>query len=451
MSKQPMGKKQKLATICICSFAALCLLLLAAALLLRHFTPEEPGYTLADSAYTKQLSAATSVKEPLLPTTIDGVYYAASLTGDFAFYTIEDGRPAAYTGKVTSLPVTVTCSRQKLAATVYYIQQNNTLFGVGLYTGAKTDLIPYALFVLRNKPAAYAGDALLLISFEEDAFFAFDKVFSEMYAVNMPGGATSLLVANSTRTVTDDGVFRDDWVVLTHAFLDSVNSGYFLSSRRYTLAQKGQVCDVLQVREHIADLPRVITGALGLWVREGDGGLYYLKSTAGGFASVHKKGKTETVLRTFEGDFLQTYVQFGDYVFNKKTGILSHVTKDTDCDLALFADAQFSLETVSVSADNRYAALFFENETARNSTQPAPQDSPRDSAQTIVFADLQTGAFCTVAEPVLYTPDLPDGFWTADATFAHYRPENEDGTGLALCTVDVKALLESRTQPAGDF
>ncbi len=351
------------------------------------------AYSYDNSEYT--LSASLSVKgangENYLPTDFENIYYTADLDGSVKFFEYAGGQMAASTLAVKQVKATLAATYEKIPVTVNYIEKDGKACGYGVFTSdmsADVNVYAYAFVKLTAKPAGYGEGYLLLADFDKDSFYKADKLYSEIYNFDLASGKTSTYVSNNTRLIDKNGSFRQDWTLLTEDFVANLgNAKYFLSSRYYNEDDKGKRADIMELSN--AYRPKIVVeDILGLWFVNDANGMHYLKKNENGFANILNNG-SEQVLTQFEGDYFVQYLQFGNYLINKKslemtdlmTGAVQTL-KDIDITLADF---------FSISPDGKKAVFAVNGKANSNG------------------AVVQTLIYCTVdgsAEPVVYTEPM---------------------------------------------
>lgn len=423
-----------LAVLCVLAAAAVVCAVLAPGYFKKHVsgkpdTQTNDSFTLSQSGYTPRLTLAGSPDLPPLQTDIKNLFYTVNPdNGEVRFYEYAAGALLPYGGTVSVTEKTVTCSSQKLPVKLYTVEKDGITAGYGLFTaGDQTtpQVYDYAFFKVAALPPAYGSDgALLLVDFDKNNFWLNDRVYTEAFIIGLQGSGveTKRLTTDNARTVGERGALRSDWLLLTDGFLATLGSKpYFLSSRDYTLDKKGLVADILTLAD--PKPPRIITGILGLWARVTEKGPAYLRATQTGFDCIVYEDKTETVLKSFSGDYFKDYLSSGNFVLNKTSLVLTDLLSGTEKTLTgVQADKAAFL---SVSPDGLRAVI----------ATPGAGDMRAKAQQTLVLYNIATNEAETFTEPLLFSQTNANFCWADNNTLFHLRPINDDGTGLGYCFI----------------
>jgi len=410
-------------------------LLAAAAVMLSVYTYRLPGagggtgttgkqdvFSLAESEYSGIVSGSSPVEQRFMATDFEDIFYTADKEGKVLYYTYSSAGFAAYGGKVKALRFEAVCSTVTLKPVVYCVEKDGKLFGVGVTRETpqkeKPAVFEYAFFKAVSMPGLFGSSGLLLLAdFDEAAFTLDEKVFTEAFAAPRGGGKATALTGDIGRTVEASGALRSDWLMLTDFFIGSPGSKpLFFSSRYYNLGGAKENADLLTVG---GDLPkRTVTGILGLWAYASGDKVRYLKKTSSGFSLFELDGGKDSWLLNFTGDFALDYLLSGRYLLNKNTFALTDLValKKQDIKGVTLAGPSF----FSVSPSGKYAVI----------TGGGAEN------QEAAFCDLEKQKAVCVAEPLIFTRENPNFRWVGD-TLLHYRAQNDDGSGLSLCVVDM--------------
>ena len=382
---------------------------------------EPVAYSYEQSEYT--MSTNLSVKgangEIYLPTDFDNIYYTADLKGSVKFFEYSGGQMIASTLAVKQVKANLAATYEKIPVTVNYIEKDGKACGYGVFTSdmsADVDVYSYAFVKLTAKPSGYGEGYLLLADFDKDNFYKADKIYSEIYNLDLASGKTSTYVSNNTRLIDKNGSFRQDWTMLTDDFIRNLGGAkYFISSRYYNESEKGKRADIMELSN--AYRPKIIVeDILGLWFVNDANGMHFLRKTENGFANICN----DRVLTEFEGDYFTDYMQSGKYLINKKSlEIIDLLTGEIktlkDINIA-------SADVFSVSPDGTKAVFASYGKTNENG------------------APIQTVMYCTTdnsAEPVVYTEPMlfieSAGFTWVDGGVMSVRAL--DGTGAKVGSV----------------
>ncbi len=383
---------------------------------------KEPiAYSYEQSEYT--MSANLSVKgadgEIYLPTDFENLYYTADLKGSVKFYEYSGGQMVASSLAVKQLKVTLAATYEKIPVTVNYVEKDGKACGYGVFTSemsADVDVYSYAFAKLTAKPSGYGEGYLILADFDKNNFCKADKIYSEIYNLDLASGKTSTYVSNNTRLIDKNGSFRQDWTMLTDDFIKNLGGAkYFISSRYYNESEKGKRADIMELSN--AYRPKVVVeDILGMWFVNDANGMHYLRKTENGFENVCN----DRVLSQFEGDYFTDYMQSGKYLINKKSlEIIDLLTGETktlkDINIA-------SADVFSISPDGTKAVFASYGKMNENA------------------APIQTVIYCTTdnsIEPVIYSEPLlfieSAGFVWVDGGVMSVRAL--DGTGAKAGSV----------------
>lgn len=382
---------------------------------------EPVAYSYEQSEYT--MSTNLSVKgangEIYLPTDFDNIYYTADLKGSVKFFEYSGGQMIASTLAVKQFKANLAATYEKIPVTVNYIEKDGKACGYGVFTSdmsADVDVYSYAFVKLTAKPSGYGEGYLLLADFDKDNFYKADKIYSEIYNLDLASGKTSTYVSNNTRLIDKNGSFRQDWTMLTDDFIRNLGGAkYFISSRYYNESEKGKRADIMELSN--AYRPKIIVeDILGLWFVNDANGMHFLRKTENGFANICN----DRVLTEFEGDYFTDYMQSGKYLINKKSlEIIDLLTGEIktlkDINIA-------SADVFSVSPDGTKAVFASYGKTNENG------------------APIQTVIYCTTdnsTEPVVFSePMLFDesaGFVWVNGGVMSVRAL--DGTGAKVGSV----------------
>lgn len=383
---------------------------------------DSDAFSLAQSRYSAILSGSSPVAERFMATDFEDIFYTADRQGNVRYYRYSSAGFAAYDGKVETLRFEAVCSTKTLKTLVYCIEREGKIFGVGVTRETpqegKPAVFDYAFFKAVNLPARFGSSGLLLLAdFDSAAFTRDEKVFTEAFIAPRAGGKAKPLTGDIGRTVDTSGALRSDWLMLTDFFIESPGSlPLFFSSRYYNLGMAGERTDILTAG---GDLPkRTVIGILGLWAYASGEKVRYLKNTSSGFSLFELSSGKDSRLLDFTGNFAQDYLLSGRYLLDTRTFVLTDLVslkKQNVKGVALAGPSYFS-----VSPSGKYAVI----------------TGGGDRKQEAAFCNLALQKAVCVAEPMIFTRENPNFRWVGD-TLLHYRPLNDDGSGLSLCVVDM--------------
>lgn len=388
-----------------------------------EITEKEPVvYSYEQSAYTTSgnLSVKGANGEIYLPTDFNNVYYTADLKGSVKFFEYSGGQMVASTLAVKQVKVNLAATYEKIPVTVNYIEKDGEACGYGVFTSdmnADVDVYSYAFAKLTAKPSGYGEGYLILADFDKNNFYKADKVYSEIYNLDLASGKTSTYVSNNTRLIDKNGSFRQDWTMLTDDFMKNLGGAkYFISSRYYNESEKGIRADIMELSN--AYRPKIVVkDIIGMWFVNDVNGKRFLRKTENGFANVCN----DRILSEFEGDYFTDYMQSGKYLINKKSlemiDLLTGEIKTLkDINIA-------SADVFSVSPDGTKAVFALYGEMNENGTpvQTVIYCSTDNSTEPVIFS-----------EPMLF--DESAGFvWVDNESVMSVRAL--DGTGEKVGSV----------------
>lgn len=376
-------------------------------------------YSYEASAYTQ--NAAISVKgadgEIFMPSTLDGIYYTATLENEIKFYEYANGELVPFGGETKTVKTKIPATYEKIPVTVSYIVKDGKTFGCGVFTSdmdSSVGVYAFAFVELINKPAGFGDGLLLLADFNKNDFYKINKIYSDFYNFNLAKGTANLYVSNNTRLVDENGTFRQDWSMLTDEFIRGMrDSKYFFSNRNYS----DDVTMDVMVLSNAVKPDIAVKNILGSWFVKDEHGMHYIKKSANGFSNVLKSGSNESVLAEFEGDYFSDYMRSGNYLLNKKSLVITDLLvgstktlKDIDVsDAAVF----------SVSPDGNKAVIAFAGKANESGAM----------IQTVIyynFAD-DTAEPAIFSEPLLYAESC-DFFWLDNSSVMSVRPLDASGS-----------------------
>jgi hypothetical protein len=325
----------------------------------------------------------------------------------------------ASTLAVKQIKTTLAATYEKIPVTVNYIEKDGKSCGYGVFTSdmsADVDVYSYAFVKLTAKPSGYGAGYLLLADFDKNNFYKADKIYSEIYNLDLASGKTSTYVSNNTRLIDKNGSFRQDWTMLTDDFMKNLGGAkYFFSSRYYTADEKGERADVMVLSD--AYRPEIVAkDILGTWFVNDANGMHYLKKTANGFKNVVSVNGEERALAEFEGDYFADYLQAGKWLINKKslalTDLLTGSTKTLkDINIS-------SADSFLISPDGNKLVFASNGETNANGTP----------VQQIVYCTADgSKAPESYTEPMLFAESC-DFVWVGNDGVMSVRPVKADGS-----------------------
>lgn len=203
--------------------------------------------------------------------------------------------------------------------------------------------------------------------------------------------------------------------MLTDDFIKNLGDAkYFLSSRYYNEADKGNRADVMVLSS--AYKPQIVVkDILGVWFVNDANGMHYLKKNENGFANILKTGDAENVLTQFEGNWSEDYLQSGKYLINKKSLVM----------FDLLTGASQTLKGINIDS----ADMFF---VSPDGTKAVFASNGESNANGTL---IQSVTYCTVdgsAAPAVYTEPMlfseSAGFvWLDNSSVMSVRALSADG------------------------
>ena len=286
-------------------------------------------------AYTALLKGSVDNAEPIMKTDIDGVYFTMSKKGDVKFYTV-DGMTIAQQPESGSFDITVNCTEQHIPAKIHcYTAPDGRITGYGLFTAESSDaevyIYDYAFFKLTALPESYAADNsyMVLVDTTKEDFYSNDKVYEENFRFNTESGEANNILSTDNRGFDDIGAFRGDYTMLTDAAVERCGENLlFFSARQYHLYSKDHTMDLYMAggSGNNRDNNRYIQNVADFWFAfDSEGRVMALQKNGEGFDLIAYDGKEPAVLKSF-ADGYENFIRSGDYLFNKNTFEIVHLT-----------------------------------------------------------------------------------------------------------------------------
>lgn len=390
--------------------------------------PEEasPYFSLTASEYSSVVKPAGENEKIYLPTDEKGIYYTANLKNEIEFYsyTPEGFSPLTFEKKTSK--VTLNVSNDKIPVKVTYIDTGSVKIGYGVFTSDMDKSVKaydFAFVKVAKKPAGYGDGYFLLADFDKTEFYKADKTFSEIYTYKFGNENLFTGVSQNTRLYDINGTYRQDWTMLTDEFMGNIGKKkYFLSSRYYTKEETGKRTDVMIYSGNYR--PTIVVEDMAdTWFVSDEDGMHYIKLTDNGFKTVLKKdekSKGKDKLK-FDGDYFEDYLRSGNYLFNKKTGVMTNLLTG---DEKTFENVDASKADVfSLSPDGTKAVFACKGQVNENGVP----------VQTVIYAAAD-GSFepDSYTEPMLWCEESSFN-WITPVTVMSARPQSDDGTGV--CSV----------------
>lgn len=373
-------------------------------------------------SYNEYFNTDTRCADRLMKTDIPDIFYTMTEEGEVSFYEVAEGRikPVEETG-VRDLEVT--CSGQKLPASVHYIEKDGSTAGVGLFTNKlhpDVYLYDYAFFKLTDMFPAFKGKSglLLLIDINKNRFYSDDKIFSESFYV-YSSGKTEHFLSENQRIVGGNAMLRSDYKMFTSDIMDQPKDRVlFFSSRYYTAMENEEKIDILTSGgggENVDNL-KYVEDVLGLYFWRNENGTKYFAETETGFELRNFDGKETTkTVKAFEGNIKEDYIVKGNMILEIETGNIYDVVKEKEykLDYSKFK-MNFTPDLFGVSPEGKYCIV----RGANNLKRPA-----------VGVYNFETGDFYTYNDNIFgYVASM---YVLDDGTMLLSVSNNESGTSYS--------------------
>lgn len=314
-------------------------------------TTAPPPFEADETAYLALLKGSVDNTEPIMKTDLDGVYYTMSKLGEVKFFTV-DGTTITQQPESKTYDITVKCTEQDIPATIHcYTADDGKIVGYGLFTTAISDaevyIYDYAFFKLTDLPSAYAANDsyLVLVDTTKEDFYSNDKIYEENFRFNTASGEAANILSTENRAFDDVGAFRGDYTMLTDdAIARCGENMLFFSSRQYHLYSKEHKLDIYMAggSGNNRDNNRYIQDVMDFWFAfDSNGSVLALQRTDAGFDLISYDGKEQSVVKSFKGGY-DRYIRSGDWLFNKDTLEICHLTDGSVKKLTLSNAAKFT-------------------------------------------------------------------------------------------------------------
>ncbi|MBQ7639097.1 MAG: hypothetical protein IJS90_09380 [Clostridia bacterium] len=340
--------------------------------------PDEPATDPDEisAEYTNTYTVKADVPLPLMKTDFENVFYTMSKQGDVKFYEVSGGEISELE-ETGNYEVSAKCSSQTLTAQIHYIEQEEHVFGCGLFTNImhpEVLIYDYAFFKVTDMFNNYRNTAgtdlydrgyqLLLIDVDSSRFYSDEKVYSEAFALD-ENHETTLFLSNDQRTVGMDAMEKTDYKMFTDDILNQHNSTnvLFFSSRYYVDYADSGFADIFTSGgsgTNIDNVRYVIdVDTLHFWnyeeetyfFRDNDDGTFTLK------AYNPSSGETRS-LETFSGDLSEDYLIKREYILNKKTGEVMNILKgDKYQSIYSILGYEYKTDMFGVSEQGKYCCV----------------------------------------------------------------------------------------------
>lgn len=292
---------------------------------------------------------------PILPTATGDAYYTLSRDGTVSFFQLKDNSYESVS-KTGSLPVSIKLGKQTLNTNVDYLKTEGGVSGAGLYrSDGSNGPYTFAAFYLANLPMNFLQEnkCLLLVHTKQEQLYSESPLFEESYVLDLLTGKTERFISNKNRTFAADGIYRDDFAMLTidEARFSGSQIPYF-SGRTYGEADSAQKFDLYVKTPKVESV--LVRGVLDKFSRETSDGILYLQAAEDGFAVMKKAGGANTAERSFKGDYYKEYVRNGDRLLSKTDGKIYSLTSNLVLDTE---GCPFTPELFAVSPSGRCAAM----------------------------------------------------------------------------------------------
>ncbi len=335
-------------------------------------------------SYSDVFSTYTEAGLPLLKTDVENIFYTMSKTGDVNFFKVAD-RNIEKIADAGVFDVTVTCSGQKLPATIHYIEVDGNTIGYGLFTNEnypEVFLYDYAFFKVTNQFEGYdsKSDLLLLIDVEKDRFYDENKVYSESFYL-YESKETKNFLNEDQRIVDLNARLRTDYKMFTDSILHQTDDKIlFFSSRFYNDYGYSENVDIFisgGYGENVDNNRYILdVASLNFWKTD-DGVLYFAdkeneedtdEAAASAFSVMLYNDGESTEQISFDGSLKEDFILSGSNLLNIKTGEIYNVlTGETvKFDYGKF-ETSFTPDLFEVSENGKYCLLRGKNNLGKPS------------------------------------------------------------------------------------
>ena len=274
-------------------------------------------YSATDFSELNPLSTETDA--PLMPTDFDGIFYSLSADGKVSFYEAGADGFIPYSEEVKTLDVAPELTYNKIPIKIYYITENGTDLGYGLFTTKNSDAdikaYSYVFAKMITAPTIYKVKGhMLMVNTNPDDAFALDKKYTDIFSVN-DNGACENILGQRDRSADKTGRLTERWGILTDGSVRTADKkASLISGRLYD--SDTETYDIFNLNKSM-NAPET-KGMYTAFLREdSDSGLVYLKKTGDGFKSV-KFIAEEKDIALFTGDLKQDYVISGNWIYSQK-------------------------------------------------------------------------------------------------------------------------------------
>lgn len=336
-------------------------------------------------SYEDVFSTFSAAGLPLMKTDVENVFYTMDKAGNVNFYKV-GSRNIEKIENAGTFDVTVSCSGQKLPATIHYIEHEGQTIGYGLFTNEahpEVYLYEYAFFKVTNQFEGYdsKSDLLLLLDIEKERFYDENKVYSESFYLYSSHDTKNFL--NEDQRIVDlQARLRTDYKMFTDNILHQTEDRIlFFSSRFYNDYSYSDQVDIFisgGYGENV-DNNRYILDVASLDLWRTDKGVYYFAhkenedahtegDTVEAFAvMLYNEGKSSEVI-SFTGSLEEDFILDESYLLNIASGevydILSGNTYKID--YSKF-ETSFTPDLFEVSENGKYALIRGKNNLGKPS------------------------------------------------------------------------------------
>lgn len=328
-------------------------------------------------SYEGVFSTFSAAGLPLLKTDVENVFFTMDKSGNVNFYKVAE-RNIEKIDNVDVFDVTVSCSGQKIPATIHYIEYEGQTLGYGLFTNEEHPevyLYEYAFFKVTNQFEGYdsRSDLLLLIDVEKERFYDENKVYSESFYL-YSSHETKNFLNEDQRIVDLQARLRTDYKMFTDNILhQSEDRILFFSSRFYNDYSYSDQVDIFisgGYGENV-DNNRYILDVASLDLWRTDNGIYYFAEKEGEethtdnseeaketFSLMLYDGDNSSEVVSFVGSLEDDFILDENYLLNITSGevydVLSGETYKID--YSKF-ETSFTPDLFSVSENGKYALV----------------------------------------------------------------------------------------------
>ncbi|MBP9988916.1 MAG: hypothetical protein KBT46_05390 [Ruminococcus sp.] len=285
---------------------------------------------------------------PLVQTQKKDLFYEIYPDGTVKFYTFANGAFSAYTGKVETKEIKVSCSYQNIPVKLFYTKTDKGMIGYGLFnSGQKSDvkLFNYVFVRMMTCPSSYKKiaktDNVILVDTDEQDVYNPNKTYSDIYSFDISSGKTVQIINQRDRLVQENATFREDWVIFTDHSLNTMTKyNLFASARNHDTAAEIKEYDIMSIENSKAynkNSTTTVSSSPSVHIWFDSDAYYCLANTKNGFDLIRNNDK-KSPLASFEGNFAENYLVSENWIFNKTN---SEITNALNGNAVKFKDVGF--------------------------------------------------------------------------------------------------------------